>query len=37
MSLLKSFIWETPIAAADTTKPKSKIEKITKDNGKQKL
>lgn len=34
--LLTSFLWnEKPVA--DTTKPKSKIEKITKDNGKEKL
>ena len=31
-----SFLWD-PKTSADTTKPKSKIEKITKDNGKQKL
>ncbi len=37
MSLLKSFIWEKPLVQVDTTKPKVKIEKITKDNGKQKL
>ena len=34
--LLHAFLWdEKPVA--DTTKPKSKIEKITKDNGKEKL
>ncbi|MBK7609083.1 MAG: M56 family metallopeptidase [Saprospiraceae bacterium] len=40
--LAKSFVWEVPtktvaVAPSDTTKPKSKIEKISKDNGKQKI
>ena len=34
--LLHAFLWEEK-PVADTTKPKSKIEKITKDNGKEKL
>ncbi|HNR09075.1 MAG TPA: M56 family metallopeptidase [Saprospiraceae bacterium] len=37
MRLSKSFIWDTGRAAADTVKPKSRIEKISRDNGKQKV
>ncbi|MEP7323559.1 MAG: M56 family metallopeptidase [Saprospiraceae bacterium] len=36
MPLAKSFLWD-PTMSSDTTKPKVKIEKITKDNGKQKV
>lgn len=37
MRLSKSFIWDRKQIPADTVKPKSKIEKISKDNGKQKI
>jgi len=37
MRLSKSFIWDRVPAPADTVKPKSKIEKISRDNGKQKI
>lgn len=42
MPLAQSFVWEAPANSvvtvpADTTKPTSKIEKISKDNGKQKI
>lgn len=37
MHLSKSFIWDRVLAPADTVKPKNKIEKISRDNGKQKI
>lgn len=37
MRLSKSFIWDRVQAPADTVKPKSRIEKISRDNGKQKI
>jgi len=37
MRLSKSFIWDRVQAPADTVKPKPKIEKISRDNGKQKI
>lgn len=37
MQLSKSFIWDRTQAVPDTLKPKSKIEKISKDNGKKKV
>lgn len=37
MRLSKSFIWDRVQAPVDTVKPKSRIEKISRDNGKQKI
>jgi len=37
MRLSKSFIWDRVTAPTDTVKPKSRIEKISRDNGKQKI
>lgn len=35
--LLNTFIWDKTVSQPDTTKPKSKIEKISKDDGKRKI